>query len=81
MEIFTQGDIEVQNNYNSQLIPVFPKPEITMMLTSFAAMETVQVFWAYSHLNDTLGLPEVEYSAFREYEVMKTNMNIFRTLK
>ena len=45
-----------------------------MMLTAFAAMETIHV-WAYSHLNDTLGLPEVEYKAFREYEAMK---NCFR---
>lgn len=70
LRFFTQGDLEVQNNYNTKLIHVFPKPEITMMLTSFASMETVHV-WAYSHLNDTLGLPDVEYKAFREYEAMK----------
>lgn len=70
LRFFTQGDLEVQNNYNSRLVHVFPKPEITMMLTAFAAMETIHV-WAYSHLNDTLGLPEVEYKAFREYEAMK----------
>ncbi len=80
LRFFTQGDIEVQNNYNSQLIPVFPKPEITMMLTSFAAMETVHV-WAYSHLNDTLGLPEVEYSAFREYEAMKNKYEYLQNFK
>jgi ribonucleoside-diphosphate reductase beta chain len=70
LRFFTQGDLEVQNNYNSKLVHIFPKPEITMMLTAFAAMETVHV-WAYSHLNDTLGLPEVEYKAFRDYEAMK----------
>ena len=80
LRFFTQGDIEVQNNYNSQLIPIFPKPEITMMLTSFAAMETVHV-WAYSHLNDTLGLPEVEYSAFREYEAMKNKYEYLQNFK
>lgn len=70
LRFFTQGDLEVQNNYNTKLVHMFPKPEITMMLTAFAAMETIHV-WAYSHLNDTLGLPEVEYKAFREYEAMK----------
>ncbi len=70
LRFFTQGDLEVQNNYNQQLVHAFPKPEITMMLTAFASMETVHV-WAYSHLNDTLGLPDVEYKAFREYEAMK----------
>lgn len=70
LRFFTQGDLEVMNNYNSKLVDVFPKPEIVMMLTSFASMETVHT-WAYSHLNDTLGLPEVEYRAFLEYEAMK----------
>lgn len=80
LRFFTQGDIEVQNNYNSHLIPIFPKPEIAMMLTAFASMETVHV-WAYSHLNDTLGLPEVEYSAFREYEAMKNKYEYLQNFK
>jgi ribonucleoside-diphosphate reductase beta chain len=80
LRFFTQGDLEVQNNYNSQLVTVFPKPEITMMLTAFAAMETVHV-WAYSHLNDTLGLPDVEYKAFREYEAMKNKYEYLQNLK
>ena len=50
------------------------------MRTSFAAMETVHV-WAYSHLNDTLGLPEVEYSAFREYEAMKNKYEYLQNFK
>lgn len=74
LRFFTQGDVEVMNNYNTNLIKYFPKPEITMMLTSFAAMETIHV-WAYSQLNDTLGLPEEEYSAFQEYDSMKDKYN------
>jgi ribonucleoside-diphosphate reductase beta chain len=70
LRFFTQGDIEVNNNYNSRLIPCFPKPEIKMMLSAFAAMESVHV-WAYSYLNDSLGLPEAEYSAFLKYDSMK----------
>lgn len=70
LRFFTQGDLEVNNNYNTQLIPAFPKPEIKMMLSSFAAMESVHV-WAYAYLNDSLGLPEKEYSAFLEYESMR----------
>jgi len=80
LRFFTQGDIEVQNNYNQQLIHLFPKPEITMMLTAFAAMETIHV-WAYSHLNDTLGLPEVEYKAFLEYEAMKNKYEYIQQFK
>jgi ribonucleoside-diphosphate reductase beta chain len=70
LRFFTQGDIEVQKNYNNNLLKFFKKPEIIMMLNSFANIETVHV-WAYSHLNDTLGLPETEYKAFLDYDSMK----------
>lgn len=70
LRFFTQGDIEVNNNYNTKLIPAFPKPEIKMMLSAFAGMESIHV-WAYAYLNDSLGLPESEYSAFMEYEAMR----------
>ncbi len=77
LRFFTQGDIEVNNNYNTRLIPAFPKPEIKMMLSAFAAMESVHV-WAYSFLNDSLGLPEKEYSAFLEYESMRNKYSYVR---
>jgi ribonucleoside-diphosphate reductase beta chain len=41
-----------------------------MMMTSFASMETVHIA-AYSHLLDTIGMPETEYSAFMKYKEMK----------
>ena len=41
-----------------------------MMMTAFAAMETVHIA-AYSHLLDTIGMPETEYSAFLQYKEMK----------
>ena len=78
LRFFTQGDIEVNNNYNTRLIPAFPKPEIKMMLSAFAAMESVHV-WAYSYLNDSLGLPEQEYSAFLQYEAMRSKYNYLQT--
>lgn len=74
LRFFTQGDLEVQNNYNTNLIESFPKPEIAMMLSSFAGMEAVHV-WAYSYLNDTLGLPEEEYSAFLNYSAMRAKFD------
>lgn len=78
LRFFTQGDIEVNNNYNQKLIPAFPKPEIKMMLSVFAAMESTHV-WAYSYLNDSLGLPEKEYSTFLEYESMKNKYDYIQT--
>lgn len=78
LRFFTQGDIEVNNNYNSKLIPSFPKPEIKMMLSAFASMESTHV-WAYSYLNDSLGLPEKEYSAFLDYESMRNKYTYVRS--
>lgn len=67
---FTQADIEVQDNYMERLARVFKPTEVKMMLAAFGNMETVHIA-AYSHLLDTIGLPEVEYSAFLGYKAMK----------
>lgn len=67
---FTQADIEVNSCYHKHYMNVFKPTEVIMMLTAFSNMETVHVA-AYSHLIDTLGLPEVEYSTFMEYKEMK----------
>jgi len=40
------------------------------MLSAFSNIETVHIA-AYSHLLDTLGMPEVEYMAFMKYKEMK----------
>ena len=47
-----------------------PLGDDLMMMTAFASMETVHVA-AYSHLLDTIGMPESEYSAFMKYKEMK----------
>ena len=49
---------------------VFCPTEILMMLSAFSNIETVHIA-AYSHLLDTIGMPEVEYSAFLKYKEMK----------
>lgn len=49
---------------------VFKPTEIQMMLAAFSSMETIHID-AYSHLLDTLGMPEVEYQAFMKYKEMK----------
>ena len=67
---FTQSDIEVNNCYMKKYSNVFQPTEVCMMLSAFSNMETVHIA-AYSHLIDTLGLPEVEYSKFLEYKAMK----------
>ena len=66
---FTQGDIDVAGGYVNNYLPYFPQPEIRMMLLGFAAREALHVA-AYSHLIETLGLPETLYNEFMQYKEM-----------
>jgi ribonucleoside-diphosphate reductase beta chain len=67
---FTQGDIDVAGGYVKNYLPYFPQPEIRMMLMGFAAREALHIA-AYSHLIETLGLPETMYNEFLEYQQMR----------
>ena len=67
---FTQGDIDVAGGYVKNYLPYFPQPEVRMMLMGFAAREALHIA-AYSHLIETLGLPEITYYQFMEYQEMK----------
>ena len=67
---FTQGDIDVAGGYVNNYLPYFPQPEVRMMLLGFAAREALHVA-AYSHLIETLGLPDTTYNQFMEYQAMK----------
>jgi ribonucleoside-diphosphate reductase beta chain len=49
---------------------VFKPTEVLMMLSAFSNIETVHIA-AYSHLLDTIGMPEIEYQAFLKYKEMK----------
>ena len=67
---FTQADVEVNNCYMRHYARIFKPTEVQMMLAAFSNMETIHVA-AYSHLLDTVGMPESEYSAFLKYKEMK----------
>ncbi|ASG20045.1 ribonucleotide-diphosphate reductase subunit beta [Nitrospirillum viridazoti] len=67
---FTQADVEVNNCYMKKYAAVFQPTEVQMMLSAFSNIETIHIA-AYSHLLDTIGMPEVEYSAFLHYKEMK----------
>lgn len=67
---FTQADVEVNNCYMKHYSQVFEPTEVQMMLSAFSNIETVHIA-AYSHLLDTIGMPEIEYSAFLHYKEMK----------
>jgi len=67
---FTQADVEVNNCYMKHYSRVFKPTEVLMMLAAFSNTETIHVA-AYSHLLDTVGMPDSEYQAFLHYKEMK----------
>jgi len=67
---FTQADVEVNNCYMKHYSQVFKPTEVLMMLSAFSNIETVHIA-AYSHLLDTIGMSEIEYTAFLKYKEMK----------
>lgn len=67
---FTQADIEVNDCYMTKYASIFKPTEIKMMLSSFASMEAVHID-AYSHLVDTIGMPDSLYQEFLNYREMK----------
>lgn len=71
---FTQADIEVQDCYHEKYGRIFKPVEVKMMLAAFSNMETVHIA-AYSHLLDTIGMDESEYSAFMQYKAMKDKVD------
>jgi ribonucleoside-diphosphate reductase beta chain len=75
---FTQSDIEVNNCYMKHYSKVFQPTEIKMMLAAFSNIETVHIA-AYSHLLDTLGMPETEYQAFMSYKEMMDKYDYMHT--
>ena len=76
---FTQGDIDVAGGYVDNYLPYFKQPEVRMMLMGFAAREALHVA-AYSHLIETLGMPDSTYNEFLEYEAMKDKHEYFLKL-
>jgi len=73
---FTQSDIDVAGGYVNNYLPNFPQPEIRMMLMGFAAREALHIA-PYSHLIESLGMPESTYNEFLEYDAMREKHEYF----
>lgn len=73
---FTQSDLDVAGGYVKNYLPYFQQPEIRMMLLGFGAREALHVA-AYSHLIETLGMPESTYNEFNEYDAMRQKHEYF----
>ena len=67
--LFTQSDVDVSSGYVDRYMRIFKKPEARMMMGAFNNMESIHQH-AYSLLLDSVGMPEIEYMAFAEYEAM-----------
>ncbi len=77
---FTQADVEVNNCYMKHYSQVFKPTEVLMMLSAFSNSETIHIA-AYSHLLDTIGMPELEYTAFLKYKEMKDKFDYMQTFR
>src|SRR6201988_1838015 len=77
---FTQADVEVNNCYMKHYARVFKPTEVLMMLSAFSNIETIHIA-AYSHLLDTVGMPELEYSAFLKYKEMKDKYDYMQSFR
>ncbi len=75
---FTQADVEVNNCYMKMYSQVFKPTEVLMMMSAFSNTETIHIA-AYSHLLDTIGMPEIEYTAFLKYKEMKDKYDYMQT--
>ena len=74
---FVQADVEVNNCYMKHYSQVFKPTEVQMMMAAVSSTETIHIA-AYSHLLDTIGMAEIEYSAFLEYKEMKDKFDFMR---
>lgn len=63
LKLFTQQDMTVAGFYEDVVIPYFRNNDVLTTIFSFVAREMIHIR-AYALLNDTLGLPESDYSAF-----------------
>ena len=68
-KFFTTQDVMVGSYQIDHLAPVIKNNEIRCMIVGFAAREKIHQR-AYALFNDTMGLPESDYSAFLEYKEM-----------
>jgi ribonucleoside-diphosphate reductase beta chain len=75
---FTQSDVEVGDNYLKRYIPIFQPLEIQMMMAAFTNMETVHID-AYALILKTLGMPQSEFEAFRNYDEMRAKADYMHT--
>lgn len=77
LRLFTQSDVVVGNSYCDVFVLKFKNNELRHLLLTIANRECTHAR-AYALLNDTLGFPDKEYSAFLEYAAMKEKIEFMQ---
>jgi len=78
LKSFTQTEISVNDYWSKKVTDWFPKPEVCMMASAFASMETVHTV-GYAYLNDSLGLDD--YSAFLQDSTAVAKLDALKMAK
>jgi ribonucleoside-diphosphate reductase beta chain len=73
------GNCDVADGYVNSYLPFLPQPEVRMMLLSFAAREAVHIV-SYSHLIESLGMPDSIYEEFSQYKEMVAKHDFFEQM-
>ena len=78
--LFTQSDIDVNDNYNDMFINTYRNAEIRRMLTVFNSFETIHIK-AYSYILESLKLPESTYHEFLDIEEMRDKHDYLKSYR
>lgn len=78
LKSFTQTEISVNDYWSRKVSGWFQIPEICMMASAFAAMETIHTV-GYAYLNDSLGLDD--YSAFLQDPTAVAKLDALKKVK
>ncbi len=78
---FTQIELNAEDYWAMNVAKWFPHPEIQQMAATNGAFEAIHIS-AYDYLNQSLGLPESEYTAFlKEKDIVAKKKRLAKALK
>lgn len=78
MKLFTQGDISVARSYYKLYLPYFHRPEIVMMLGSFADRESTHIS-AYAYAIETLGYRDSIFEEFLDIDELRNKYDYYES--
>jgi glutaredoxin 3 len=79
LNLFTQSDVQVANNYIDFLLPTFKNNEIRHALLSFSAREGEHQR-SYALIPETLGFPDKSFEQFISYKEMTNKLDFMKDI-